>query len=298
MPRTKLPKNSKRNREQTLEDLISGTMREFDETFETQIANLELMHSNILEKVEMGIHKFLSSLPENILNLKFGDLRTMNVKGLADASKELSASQTETLNMTSGQNSTQNRKQSREDEETGTSEVTSSSAIRGPLSSARGKLRRSKSATGSLQSLAQPMPPSRLKPPTPLKGPLLPQTEHKSRSAYRTPLQRQGRLKAASADRIDQIKPKVPVDQPLSLLRFPRVGETLVSLTGSPVAGGGPDPVASVNIPTLDGVLSLRPTAASTFDPHVISQIDEGTLRNLHQLQANINMMLKMAKGK
>ncbi|XP_059621812.1 borealin-like [Phlebotomus argentipes] len=295
MPRTKVPKNAKRNREQTLEDLEAATLREFDETVEAQVADLEIKHSHNLQAIETAIHSFLASLPDNVLLMKMGDLQAMSgAKTLLEASK--TSNQMESMSSNSVVNSTHTRHQSREDEGYITEHRTSEQApvMRGPLSSARGRMRRSRSAAGALPSVSK-LQPSRLKPPTPMQRPPMPHTEHRSRPATRTPAEAP-RPKAASADRISHIRPKVDIQEPLALLRFPRVGETLVSLTGSPVAGYAAthDATASVNIPTLDGVLSLRPTALTSLDTRMVSQIDDETLRSLQQLQENIGSLMKM----
>uniref|UniRef100_A0A1B0GHF1 Borealin C-terminal domain-containing protein n=1 Tax=Lutzomyia longipalpis TaxID=7200 RepID=A0A1B0GHF1_LUTLO len=300
MPRTKVSKNPKRNREQAQDDALLNYLREYDEYVEAEFAALENKHTENIQRIERETQEILSLISEEILNMKIGDIKAMTASNLAEVFQLLQVNVAETLSSTREANSVRKRKQSKEDEEGRTSENTTTvaptSAIRGPLSAARAKMRRSKS-TGMIPSVPR-MPPSRLKPPTPLKGPLVPQTEHKSRSAYRTPLTAPQRIKSSSADRIDKIMPKMPIDESLALLRYPRVGETLVSLTGSPVVGfsGSMEPTASVNIPTNDGVLSLRPTASSNFDAQMISQIDPETYQNLQQLQKNLAMIVEMGK--
>lgn len=59
--------------------------------------------------------------------------------------------------------------------------------------------------------------------------------QHASRSKYRTPMNSAMRLKAASADRIATITPKVNPSHPFSMLRHARAGEAVFSVTGSPI---------------------------------------------------------------
>lgn len=57
---------------------------------------------------------------------------------------------------------------------------------------------------------------------------------HASRSTYRTPAQK--RLQTQSVDRmLKTITPKCQANTPVAMLRYPKHGETVVSLSGSPV---------------------------------------------------------------
>ena len=77
-----------------------------------------------------------------------------------------------------------------------------------------------------------------------IKTPLAPSNRHvenaktdtlrNSRSKYRTPLAKM-RPKAASADRIGMITPKVQPNTPMALLRHARAGEFAFSASGSPI---------------------------------------------------------------
>lgn len=59
-----------------------------------------------------------------------------------------------------------------------------------------------------------------------------------SRSKYRTP---GNRLQTMSADRsvMNPVTPKIQMNTPVSLLRYPKVGETIISMSGSPVIVNG-----------------------------------------------------------
>lgn len=112
-----------------------------------------------------------------------------------------------------------------------------------------------------------------------------------SRSKYRTP---SGKTKAASADRMGTITPKVKLGTPISILRYARLGETLVSSSGSPVAGmPSLTDTANIAIPLADGVLSVRPTSMGDFDRNLLHRIDPSTLSQLKKLQDNLNMVIR-----
>lgn len=59
-----------------------------------------------------------------------------------------------------------------------------------------------------------------------------------SRSKFRTP---GNRLQTMSADRsiMNPVTPKIQMNTPVSLLRYPKVGETVISMSGSPVIVNG-----------------------------------------------------------
>lgn len=58
--------------------------------------------------------------------------------------------------------------------------------------------------------------------------------EHLSRSKYRTP--QTNRLQTMSADRsMNPVTPKIQANTPVAMFRYPKMGETVISLSGSPV---------------------------------------------------------------
>lgn len=117
--------------------------------------------------------------------------------------------------------------------------------------------------------------------------------ERMSRSKYRTPVQR---LQTMSADRsiMAPVTPKIQMNTPMSLLRYPKVGETVISMSGSPVIvnGGAIQGVANINIPIKDGMFSMQPNAITDVDSDLVSRIDTSTMAQLRQLQANLNMVM------
>lgn len=65
-------------------------------------------------------------------------------------------------------------------------------------------------------------------------------SQHASRSKYRTP--GCSRLQTMSAERhqmMAPVTPKMQMDRPLAMLRYQKIGETVISLSGSPVIAQG-----------------------------------------------------------
>lgn len=184
----------------------------------------------------------------------------------------------------------------------------------GPLSSARARSRRSRSAgtlqtPSVLQSIRAKKPTSTVKQSAAAASRAQAAShehslddsmsssasgaaaDHVSRAKFRTP---GGRTKAASADRLGTITPKVQLGTPISILRYARMGETLVSASGSPVAGvPGMSDQANIAIPLADGVISVRPTSMGDFDRNLLHRIDPSTLSQLKKLQDNLNMVIR-----
>ncbi|KAG4071335.1 hypothetical protein HA402_004039 [Bradysia odoriphaga] len=122
--------------------------------------------------------------------------------------------------------------------------------------------------------------------------------ERMSRSKYRTPI---NRLQTMSADRsiIAPVTPKIQMNTPMSLLRYPKIGETIISMSGSPVIvnGGAMQGIANINIPIKDGMFSMQPNAITDVDSDLVSRIDHTTMNQLKQLQANLNFVMSTFSG-
>lgn len=88
--------------------------------------------------------------------------------------------------------------------------------------------RRSQSANGTNLSTMSARPLSRMNS----------MNDRMSRSKFRTP---GNRLQTMSADRgvMNPVTPKIQMNTPCSLLRYPKVGETIISMSGSPVIVNG-----------------------------------------------------------
>ncbi len=145
---------------------------------------------------------------------------------------------TEETSLTSnGTNSSQKetRRGSRARSRSRSKDMTNTSVV-GPLKS-HAKPKRSLSAGGRFGNTPGPralMSASKSKTPLVKSNSDLQQTlGHTSRSKYRTPMKQ--RPKASSADRIGTITPKCQPNTPMAILRHARAGETVFSVTGSPV---------------------------------------------------------------
>lgn len=108
-------------------------------------------------------------------------------------------------------------------EDGGNSTASRSARPIGPLGSSRAAKRRSKSAQASSvknQSLMRSNSAV---------------SAHTSRQKFRTPAT--GRLLTMSADRgtMNPVTPKMQMNTPVALLRYPHVGEPVMSMSGSPV---------------------------------------------------------------
>lgn len=164
----------------------------------------------------------------------------------------------------------------------------------GPLSSARARRpRRSRSACDDLVQV------STIKSSTSSSTVM---DTRISRSKMRTPTAT--RSKALSADRSSQVcgqqfSMTMSASSPAAaFLRWPKPGEVVLSKCGSPVvAHVMPDKFANVNIPTKNGVFSLRPKKLDELKSDIIDAIDADTLSQIKTLHDNLNLIMKMADG-
>lgn len=138
-----------------------------------------------------------------------------------------------------------------------TSSVSRSGRPLGPLASAKAKGRRSRSAqnanttassasgaiTGRLTGRnTHTAAPTNANASTLQRSNSVRQSGHQSRSKFRTPGPAGGRLQTMSAERqmmMAPVTPKMQPDRPLSMLRYQKMGETVISLSGSPVIAQG-----------------------------------------------------------
>lgn len=56
--------------------------------------------------------------------------------------------------------------------------------------------------------------------------------------------------------------------------------------------------VANINIPIKDGMFSMQPNAITDVDSDLVSRIDNSTMRQLKQLQANLTFVMNTIKNK
>lgn len=298
MPRTKVSKNPKRNRDAAIRE---EKIREFDSTVDQFMNGFDLkIKQNILE-IETEIVLMKARIPEKILLLKMEDLMNMNVKTFSDVLGTLNSAQTnpaETQISIQNQSSLMRSVKKSNDEGYLTEDSTNSMAcgsqanlsimrsVRapGPLSSAKARrTRRSQSATGYPSSALKPKPSANAG------------KERLSRQKLRTPLV--SRQKAISADRTPPNRGKNCPGSPTALLRWPKPGEMVISMTGTPVVSSHimPELFANVNIPIRDGVLSLRPKKLSNLDPEIVHKIDQDTISQIKLLQSNLELIMSLA---
>lgn len=108
----------------------------------------------------------------------------------------------------------------------------------GPLASAKAKGRRGRSAQGTRDK--DTTSSSQAQKPHNSSTLLRSNSQRQPRSVYRTPAQ--SRLQTMSAERgtmMAPVTPKMQPDRPISMLRYQKMGETVISLSGSPVIAQG-----------------------------------------------------------
>ncbi|XP_060839610.1 uncharacterized protein LOC132920899 [Rhopalosiphum padi] len=92
------------------------------------------------------------------------------------------------------------------------------------------------------------------------------------------------------------VTPKLNMNEPMSIMRYPNQGEIALSMTGSPlmISSVSRDDMASVSVPLANGnVLSILPRVGSTMD----ISFDEQTKCELLLLKKNIEGLLKTNKN-
>uniref|UniRef100_A0A1Q3EVK8 Putative cell division cycle-associated protein 8 n=1 Tax=Culex tarsalis TaxID=7177 RepID=A0A1Q3EVK8_CULTA len=314
--------NTKRNRTSFQEEKLNAKIRDFDILADGLLSNLESVYSNNLDDLTRMLRGEKNRMPKRILQMKMGDLRLLTgVRTFADLEK-LSVEAVDAMSSIGSSQFSQSfgndkpgKKLSKADEGYLTEDsglgcnplpdvMMSATKSRpyGPLASAMKNRRRSKSVSGQA---------------TPSKGhaSLLLGIKSKktfggsqslfaadsnrlSRSKFRTPNAAAGRLQTVSTDRgLSLITPKVQPNTPMAILRHARAGESIYSMTGSPVITAAMvEETANVNIPVANGMLSIRPTEMDSIDAGLLQRIDPGTLEHLKKLQMNLNKIMLIAE--
>ncbi|KAH8317411.1 hypothetical protein KR067_008205 [Drosophila pandora] len=312
MPRTKVPKNSKRNREVANRE---EKLRLYELKLESRLMEIDSLESKYLALVDEHIKKLQGQLQQELRDMKmpealqlFEQLDHFSDYKASDQTQLLASSST--VSNTTGGTGTGNRNDEgylTEDSSLGASGssmlsgpigsmMRSAKAMRtpGPLHSVRARrARRSRSACGELNVLRSAKPA-----PTPNCSGAA--TNRLSRSKMRTPMA--SRTKAFSADRTPlaqkQMRSGSPSTPPMAFLRYPKPGEIALSKCGSPmVAQVMPDKFANVNIPIRNGVLSLRPKKldADEVEANLLENLDEDTLNQIKTLHENLQMIVNKA---
>uniref|UniRef100_A0A8W7PUK6 Borealin C-terminal domain-containing protein n=1 Tax=Anopheles coluzzii TaxID=1518534 RepID=A0A8W7PUK6_ANOCL len=292
---------------------IEMKLRDFDVISDCHLTNIELKFQNDMDRLNRAFEVMRSRIPKNLLTLTMGELRA-----LQKATEELNTSpqlnQTVSANM-SALLEKSCRKKSKDDEESEQGDTyrmgslkPSSKARFGPLMSARTR-RRSKStsaiATPTVNRtlfLPQSAMAGRLQQPgstvkaltaASVAAPPPPGSERTSRSKLKSSLAT-NRPKAISADRgYGVITPKVQPYAALAMIRHAKQGESVFSLTGSPVVTANMlESSANVNIPVSNGMIAIRPTELDVIDESLIRKIDPNVLMELKQLQTNLDKIM------
>uniref|UniRef100_A0A1S4H635 Borealin C-terminal domain-containing protein n=1 Tax=Anopheles gambiae TaxID=7165 RepID=A0A1S4H635_ANOGA len=295
---------------------IEMKLRDFDVISDCHLTNIELKFQNDMDRLNRAFEVMRSRIPKNLLSLTMGELRA-----LQKATEELNTSpqlnQTVSANM-SALLEKSCRKKSKDDgyltEESEQGDTyrmgslkPSSKARFGPLMSARTR-RRSKStsaiATPTVNRtlfLPQSAMAGRLQQPgstvkaltATAVAPPPPGSERTSRSKLKSSLAT-NRPKAISADRgYGVITPKVQPYAALAMIRHAKQGESVFSLTGSPVVTANMlESSANVNIPVSNGMIAIRPTELDVIDESLIRKIDPNVLMELKQLQTNLDKIM------
>ncbi|XP_073812420.1 borealin-like [Musca autumnalis] len=325
MPRTKVSKSSKRNREAAVRE---EKIREFENTLEGFQNTFDVKVQDYLTSFEQHFKMLLQKTNTALLQLKICDVFEMDLDKFADWDKKIKLRNDESMSITNSALLRSAKATNPNDEgyltedsstsaslgsSTASTAYLNSSAMRtqqlpthqsarlrtpGPLSSARARRpRRSRSACGDYG-----IPGSAMKSKTSSQlsvngggGSSITTNDHHSRSKMRTPMAT--RTKALSADRSgkDANEPQSPPSPP-TFLRFPRAGELVLSKCGSPlVANTLPDKFAHLNIPLRNGVISMRPKKIDDLTPDILKAMDPETLQQLKTLHANIDKIVSMA---
>ncbi|KFB44801.1 hypothetical protein ZHAS_00012709 [Anopheles sinensis] len=225
---------------------IEMKLRDFDVISECHMTNIELKYQNDMDKLNRAFEVLRSRIPKNLLSLTMGELRAMNT-GKDELNSSAPLNQTVSANM-SALLEKSCRKKSKDDEESEHGDahrvgtfMSTSKARFGPLMSA--KIRRRSKSAGAFTTphvsrtlfTVQSAAVSRIQPPGSILKQPAPTTERASRAKQKISLTN-ARPKAVSVDRgFGLIAPKVQPSTPLALLRHARLGETVFSVTGSPV---------------------------------------------------------------
>ncbi|XP_022119683.1 uncharacterized protein LOC110996358 isoform X1 [Pieris rapae] len=152
--------------------------------------------------------------------------------------------------------------------------------------SATRSIRRSRSADASARSIAKPSARATTQ-------------RRRSKSVYRTPA-----LNRNAGVNYPVITPKVTPHTPLTVLRQPRQGEMVLSMSGSPVMVPScvyamqPDEKANCNILLRDGtMLSLQPKQLRQSQAYIpFSLMDDNVLLQLKTLKDNLDKVVKLGE--
>ncbi|XP_017072080.1 borealin [Drosophila eugracilis] len=313
MPRTKISKNSKRNRDVANRE---EKVRLYELKLDSCLIGVDSLEAKYMAEVDRQIKTIQSQLQKELAEMKVPEMLKL-FEELDRFSDYKASDQTQLLaSMSMSGCTTDGRAPSAtgsrndegyltEDSSIGTSGSSilaahtgsllwSTKAMRtpGPLCSAKARrVRRSRSACEDLNVLHS------AKPPPVTSGA---NSSRNSRSKMRTPTV--SRTKAFSADRTPlaqkQMRSGSPTTPPMAFLRYPKPGEVVLSKYGSPmVAQVMPDKFANVNIPIRNGVLSLRPKKldAGEVESNLLDNMNADTFNQIKALHENLQLIVDKA---
>lgn len=289
MPRTKVKSNATAKRPRTTRQpnepkTQSKALEELDKKADAYQTESELVHAQVIDKINNTIQDIRKQLNPNFLRMTLHELFTCQ-HVIHNNAVDIT-----TLNYTKASRGTVTSDEGYMTEVSCHSTMTGTrAAIRrplGPLASAKAKLQRLRSRSAQANQ-SQPS----------LAGPSEQHRSHQSRATGRTPLATPlppPPRTTMSQDRICTVTPRVQAaNRAVSMLRYQRIGETVISMDGSPVIAqsvSGLD--ANINIPVDNGVISIVPSAMSHVEPRFLANLNPDTLRQLHVLRSNLNLMM------
>ncbi|XP_075985524.1 uncharacterized protein LOC142982735 isoform X1 [Anticarsia gemmatalis] len=271
MPRTKRPV---RKQEKTAED--DEASKKFTKLVSDQKNKIDTRAHMELRNVELAFKILLGSISNVYLTKTVGQLKSeLHLKEVTNSRRTRHSSRSAShddgyLTENSSQGSGGHTKKSR---------------LMPPSSRSTAASRRSRSADASCRKAP---------PPTASKT----VQRRRSRSVYRTPAYNKN-----APVNYPAITPKVTPQTPLTVLRQPRQGEMVVSMSGSPVMVPScytmkPDEMANCNILLQDGtMLSLQPKQLRQSQAYIpFSLMDSNVLTQLKTLKDNLDKVVKLGE--
>nr|XP_026489870.1 borealin isoform X1 [Vanessa tameamea] len=268
MPRTKRPV---RKQEKIAED--DDALKKLNKLVTDQKNKIDSRAHMELRNVELAFKILLGSISNTYLQKTVGQLKT---------ELHLKEPTTRTSTRPSSRAASHDDGYLTENSSQGSGERGARKTHLAPPSASRSAGRRSRSADASARS-------ARAAPRT---------QRRRSRSVYRTPAYSKN-----AAVTYPVITPKVTPHTPLAVLRQPRAGEMVLSMSGSPVMATSvctmqSDERANCNIMLQDGtMLSLQPKQLRQSQAYIpFSLMDANVLHQLKTLKDNLDKVVKLGE--
>ncbi|XP_041978446.1 uncharacterized protein LOC121732578 [Aricia agestis] len=266
MPRTKRPV---RKQEKCSED--DDTLKRLTKLVQQKKDNVEAHARNEQMNIELAFKVLLASISSSHLDKTLGQLKTESQQ------KETQARRSNTRKVSRAASHDDGYLTENSSQGSGGKGATK---LMAPPSLSK-TVRRSRSADSRVRA-------------TPMSRP----QRRRSRSVYRTPA-----YNKAAPSTLPPITPKVNPQVPLTLLRQPRQGEMVVSMSGSPVMVPScyalqPEEKANCNILLTDGtMLSLQPKKLRESQAYIpFSLMNNNVLTQLKTLKDSLDQMVKLGE--